>query len=189
MFDVTPVTRAETSATMKSAVQSEMNSIEKTTIRKLYRRLIPLLFAMVFVSYLDRNNIGFGQLDMEKQLGFGPAVFGFAGSIFFLGYMLPQIPGNLLLHRLGARRWISALLMVWGVIAAMLAFVSGDASLYVVRFLLGLMEAGLLPGIAIYVTRWFPAGYRARAVSGYIVGGTVATVLGGPLSTTLMTYA
>ncbi len=174
---------------MKSAVQSEMNSIEKTTIRKLYRRLIPLLFAMVFVSYLDRNNIGFGQLDMEKQLGFGPAVFGFAGSIFFLGYMLPQIPGNLLLHRLGARRWISALLMVWGVIAAMLAFVSGDASLYVVRFLLGLMEAGLLPGIAIYVTRWFPAGYRARAVSGYIVGGTVATVLGGPLSTTLMTYA
>ncbi|WP_216901536.1 MFS transporter [Nocardia alni] len=163
--------------------------IEKSTIRKMYRRLIPLLFAMVFFSYLDRSNIGYGQLDMGKQLGFGPAVFGFAGSIFFVGYMVMQIPSNLILYRLGARRWISILLIAWGAVAATLAFVSGDTGLYVMRFLLGLMEAGLLPGIAIYATTWFPAAYRARAVSGYIVGGTFATVLGGPLSTSLMTYA
>jgi sugar phosphate permease len=162
--------------------------VEAATIRKLYRRLIPLLFVMLFFNYLDRINIGFAQLDMGSGLGFSPAVFGFAGSIFFLGYMLLEVPSNLMLHRFGARRWIARILLSWGAVAALTAFVFDDTSFYVMRFLLGVMEAGFLPGVAVYVAGWFPERYRARAIGGYIIGSTVAGVLGGPLSTALMTY-
>ncbi|KAA9150731.1 MFS transporter [Amycolatopsis acidicola] len=162
--------------------------LEPATIRKLYRRLIPLLFLMLFFNYLDRINIGFAELDMGDELGFSPGVFGFAGSIFFLGYMILEVPSNLLLHRFGARRWIARILLTWGFIAAATAFVFNDTSFYVMRFLLGVMEAGFLPGVAVYVTHWFPERYRARAVGGYIIGSSVAAVVGGPLSTALMTY-
>jgi MFS transporter, ACS family, tartrate transporter len=162
--------------------------IEAETMRKVYRRLMPLLFAMMFFNYLDRINIGFAALDMNKQLSFSPAVFGFAGSIFFFGYMLLEVPSNLLLHRVGARRWIARILLTWGAVAAATAFVFNDSSFYVLRFLLGVMEAGFLPGVAVYLTKWFPVRYRARAVGGYIVAGSFSAVLGGPISTTLMTY-
>src|SRR5258706_1832024 len=164
-------------------------SIEAETMRKVYRRLMPLLFAMMFFNYLDRINIGFAALDMNKQLGFSPAVFGFAGSIFFFGYMLLEVPSNLLLHRVGARRWIARILLTWGAVAAATAFVFNDSSFYVLRLLLGVMEAGFLPGVAVYLTKWFPVRYRARAVGGYIIAGSFSAVLGGPISTTLMTYA
>ncbi|WP_208026185.1 MFS transporter [Amycolatopsis acidicola] len=143
---------------------------------------------MLFFNYLDRINIGFAELDMGDELGFSPGVFGFAGSIFFLGYMILEVPSNLLLHRFGARRWIARILLTWGFIAAATAFVFNDTSFYVMRFLLGVMEAGFLPGVAVYVTHWFPERYRARAVGGYIIGSSVAAVVGGPLSTALMTY-
>jgi ACS family tartrate transporter-like MFS transporter len=162
---------------------------EAATMRKVYRRLMPLLFAMMFFNYLDRINIGFAALDMNKQLGFSPAVFGFAGSIFFFGYMLLEVPSNLLLHRVGARRWIARILLTWGAVAAATAFVFNDTSFYVLRFLLGVMEAGFLPGVAVYLTKWFPMRYRARAVGGYIIAGSFSAVLGGPISTALMTYA
>ncbi|MFL9911273.1 MFS transporter [Paraburkholderia sp. RL17-337-BIB-A] len=167
-----------------------MTSFDETaTMRKVYGRLMPLLFAMMFFNYLDRINIGFAALDMNKQLGFSPAVFGFAGSIFFFGYMLLEVPSNLLLHRVGARRWIARILLTWGAVAAATAFVFDDSSFYVLRFLLGVMEAGFLPGVAVYLTKWFPVRYRARAVGGYIIAGSFSAVLGGPISTTLMTYA
>jgi ACS family tartrate transporter-like MFS transporter len=161
---------------------------EAQTMRKVYKRLIPLLFAMMFFNYLDRINIGFAALDMNKQLGFSPSVFGFAGSIFFLGYMLLEVPSNLLLHRVGARRWIARILITWGAVAALTAFTFSATSFYILRFLLGVMEAGFLPGVAVYLTQWFPQRYRARAVGGYIIAGSVSAVLGGPVSTTLMTY-
>src|SRR5258708_6685680 len=164
-------------------------SIEAETMRKVYRRLMPLLFAMMFFNYLDRINIGFAALDMNKQLGFSPAVFGFAGSIFFFGYMLLEVPSNLLLHRVGARRWIARILLTWGAVAAATAFVFNDYSFYVLRFLLGVMEAGFLPGVAVYLTKWFPQRYRARAVWGYIIAGSFSAVLGGPISTALMPHA
>ena len=163
-------------------------TIEATTMRRVFMRLIPLIFAMMFFNYLDRINIGFASLQMNKQLGFSPAVFGFAGSIFFFGYMLLEVPSNLLLHRIGARRWIARILITWGAVAAATAFVWNDTSFYVLRFGLGVMEAGFLPGIAVYLTKWFPERYRARAVGGYIVAGSFSAVLGGPLSTTIMTY-
>jgi sugar phosphate permease len=164
------------------------DQIETATIRKLFQRLIPMLFVMLFFNYLDRINIGFAELDMGHQLGFSPAAFGFAGSIFFLGYMLLEVPSNLLLHRVGVRRWIARILLTWGAVAAATAFVFNDTSFYVMRFLLGVMEAGFLPGVAVYVMRWFPERYRARAVGGYIIGSSVAAVVGGPISTALMTY-
>lgn len=162
---------------------------EAATMRKVYGRLIPLLFAMMFFNYLDRINIGFAALDMNNALGFSPAVFGFAGSIFFVGYMLLEVPSNLLLHRVGARRWIARILLTWGAVAAATAFVFNDKSFYLVRFLLGVMEAGFLPGVAVYLTKWFPQRYRARAVGGYVIAGSFSAVLGGPISTVLMTYA
>jgi len=163
--------------------------IETTAMRKVFARLIPLLFAMMFFNYLDRINIGFAALDMNHQLGFDPAVFGFAGSIFFAGYMLLEVPSNLLLQRFGARRWIARILITWGLVAAATAFVFNDISFYALRFLLGVMEAGFLPGVAVYLTKWFPVRYRARAVGGYIIAGSFSAVLGGPLSTAVMTYA
>ena len=146
--------------------------IESATIKRIYWRLIPLIFVMVFFNYLDRINIGFAALQMNKELGFSPAVFGFAGSIFFFGYMLLGVPSNLFLHRTGARRWIAGILIAWGAVAACMAFVFNDWSFYALRFGLGIMEAGLLPGAAVYLTLWFPERYRARAVGGYIIGGS-----------------
>jgi MFS transporter, ACS family, tartrate transporter len=162
--------------------------VEAETIRRVFRRLIPLLFAMMFFNYLDRINIGFAALEMNHQLGFTPAVFGFAGSIFFFGYMLLGVPSNLLLHRTGARRWIAGILLAWGAAAAVTAFVWNALSFYVLRFGLGVMEAGFLPGVAVYLTQWFPERYRARAVGGYIVAGSFSAVLGGPVSAAIMTY-
>ena len=164
------------------------SGIEQRTMRQVFRRTIPLIFAMMFFNYLDRINIGFAALEMNKQLGFNPAVFGFAGSIFFFGYMLLEVPSNLLLHRVGARRWIARILITWGAVAAITAFVWNEWSFYALRFALGVMEAGFLPGVAVYLTLWFPERYRARAVGGYIVAGSFSAVLGGPVSTIIMTY-
>ncbi|WP_118180527.1 MFS transporter [Paraburkholderia phosphatilytica] len=162
---------------------------EAATMRKVYGRLMPLLFAMMFFNYLDRINIGFAALDMNADLHFNPAVFGFAGSVFFIGYMVLEVPSNLLLDRVGARRWIARILLTWGAVATATAFVFDAKSFYLLRFLLGVMEAGFLPGVAVYLTKWFPERYRARAVSGYIIAGSFSAVLGGPISTTVMTYA
>jgi ACS family tartrate transporter-like MFS transporter len=126
---------------------------------------------------------------MNKDLGFTPAVFGFGASIFFLGYMILQIPSNLMMYRFGASLWLGAVLIVWGSVATVTAFVWNEWSFYVLRFLLGLAEAGLLPGLALYLTFWFPSRYRARAVAGYIIAGSFAAILGGPISTALMTYS
>ncbi len=165
-----------------------ISTLEATTMRRVFVRLIPLIFAMMFFNYLDRINIGFASLQMNQQLGFTPAVFGFAGSIFFFGYMLLEVPSNLLLHRIGARRWIARILITWGAVATLTAFVWNDYSFYTLRFGLGVMEAGFLPGVAVYLTKWFPERYRARAVGGYIIAGSISAVLGGPISTTIMTY-
>jgi MFS family permease len=162
--------------------------IETVTMRRVFKRIVPFLFAMLFFNYLDRINIGFAALQMNKQLGLDPSVFGFAGSIFFFGYMVLEVPSNLLLHRVGARRWIARILISWGLVAAATAFVWNDKSFYVLRFLLGIMEAGFLPGVAVYLTNWFPERYRARAVGGYIIAGSFAAILGGPISTAIMTY-
>ena len=163
------------------------NTLEAITMRKIYWRLIPFLFAAMFFNYLDRINIGFAALHMNKDIGLSPSVFGFGASVFFVGYMLLEVPSNMMLHKLGARRWIARILVTWGFVAVGMAFAVGPNSFYSLRFLLGVAEAGFLPGLAMYVTYWFPQAYRARAVAGYIIAGQVSAVIGAPISTTLMT--
>ena len=165
-----------------------MSSIETATVRRVYWRIVPLLFCAMFFNYLDRINIGFAGLRMNHDLSFSPSVFGFGASVFFVGYMVLEVPSNMMLHRLGARTWIARILITWGLVAGLTAFVWDARSFYTLRFLLGVAEAGFLPGLAYYLTYWFPSRYRARAVGGYIIAGQVAAVVGGPVSTTLMTY-
>jgi len=162
--------------------------VEHATMRRVFWRLVPFLFAAMFFNYLDRINIGFASLRMNQDLGLSPAVFGFGASVFFIGYMVLEVPSNIMLHRLGARVWIARILVSWGLVAALMAFAWSAWSFYGLRFLLGVAEAGFLPGLAVYVTYWFPSAYRARAVAGYIIAGQVSAVVGGPLSTTVMTY-
>jgi len=166
----------------------EQGSLEQETMRRVYWRLVPMMFGAMFFNYLDRINIGFAALRMNQDIGLTPAQFGFGASVFFAGYMVLEVPSNLALHRFGPRVWIARILLSWGLVAALMAFVWNAASFYSLRFLLGVAEAGFLPGLAVYVTYWFPAAYRARAVGGYIIAGQVAAVIGGPVSTTLMTY-
>ena len=176
------------SSTVLATPPAAAEGLQDSTIRKIYTRLVPLLFLMMFFNYLDRINLGFAGLQMNHDLNFSPAVFGFGASVFFLGYMIPQIPSNLMLFRLGAKAWLGMLLVAWGAVATVTAFIWNERSFDVLRFLLGLTEAGVLPGMALYVTFWFPSRYRARAVGGYIIAGAFAAVLGGPVSGALITY-
>jgi MFS transporter, ACS family, tartrate transporter len=162
--------------------------LERETMRVVYWHFTPLFFIIMLLNYLDRFNIGYAALRMNHDLAFGPGAFGFGASIFFLGYMVFEIPSNLILHRIGGRVWISRILITWGAIAAGMAFVNGATGFFILRFLLGVAEAGLLPGLVLFTTAWFPAQYRATAVGSYIVAGQLASVVAGPLSTALMTY-
>ncbi len=168
--------------------QPQTGPLGDATIRRVFWRVMPFLFLAMFFNYLDRINIGFASLRMNQDLSLSPAVFGFGASIFFLGYMVLEVPSNLAMHRLGARLWIARILLSWGLIAALMAFVWNGPSFYALRFFLGAAEAGFLPGLALYLTFWFPTAYRARAVGGYIIAGQFAAVIGGPLSTQIMTY-
>ena len=149
-------------------------------------RLVPLMLLLYFVSYLDRVNIAFAALTMNKDLGFSPAVYGLGAGIFFIGYFLFQIPANLMLERFGPRRWIFFILILWGALSAGNALIRDPLTLYALRFLLGCAEAGLYPGIVYYLTLWFPASYRARVTANFHVGLPLAFVIGSPLSSYLL---
>jgi MFS family permease len=161
--------------------------LERSTIQKIYWRLVPLLFLAMMLDYLDRFNIGFAALRMNHDLGFDPRVFGIGAGLFYFGYMLFGFPSNLLNYRAGAQKWLGYIIMAWGLIAVLTAFIWNPGSFYGIRFLLGLAEAGLQPGIALYVTYWFPKAYRARAIGGYYVGSQVSAVIGPPITSLIMT--
>src|SRR5438067_412963 len=132
---------------------------------KVARRLLPFLFLLYMVNILDRANVGFARLQMLGDLGLREDVYGLGAGIFYVGYMLFEVPSNLILHRIGARRWISRILVSWGIVSACMMFVKGEWSFYVLRVLLGIAEAGFFPGIILYMSYWFPARERARAVA------------------------
>ncbi|MGY3591345.1 MFS transporter [Bradyrhizobium sp. USDA 4350] len=165
---------------------SEAHDVEYSTISTVWYRLIPFLVVAYFFCVLDRVNVSFAALTMNADLGFSPLVYAWGAGIFFIGYCILEIPSNLALHRFGARRWIARIMILWGVISACMAFVTGPASFYAVRFLLGLAEAGFFPGIILYLTYWFPAQYRARVMSAFILGAPLSAVLGGPLCGALL---
>lgn len=157
-------------------------SLEERAFRKATRRLIPFLFLIYVVAYLDRVNVSFAQLQLEDDLGFSDTIFGIGAGIFSLGYVIFGVPSNLALERFGARRWLAAIMIVWGVISASMVLIDGAASFYVLRFLLGAAEAGFFPGIILFLTWWFPERERTRALALFLTAISAAYVAGGPLS-------
>ena len=157
-------------------------TVEERAFRKVTRRLIPFLFLIYVVAYLDRVNVSFAQLQLEDDLGFSDTIFGLGAGIFSLGYVIFGVPSNLALARFGARRWLAAIMVVWGVISASMALMEGAASFYTLRFLLGAAEAGFFPGIILYLTWWFPERERTRAVALFLTAVSAAYVAGGPIS-------
>jgi MFS transporter, ACS family, tartrate transporter len=164
------------------------SALEASTMRRVAWRLLPLLFVLMIVNYLDRVNVGFAALRMNEDLGFSAAVYGFGAGVFFIGYALVEIPSNLLLHRLGARVWICRIMVTWGLLAMAMAWVRNPTSFYTLRFALGVAEAGFLPGIVYYLSNWFPARHRARANAGVFCATVLSPVLGAPLSTAIMSW-
>jgi MFS family permease len=158
------------------------------TYGKITRRLIPFLFLCYVFAFLDRINIGIAQLDMKHDVGFSDLTYSVGAGIFFLGYVLMEVPSNLLLARIGVKRTFSRIMILWGIIAAGTAFVTMPAHLYTVRFLLGLAEAGLYPGVIFYLTRWYPVERRAKVIAIFTCATGIAGLFGGPLSGALMTY-
>jgi ACS family tartrate transporter-like MFS transporter len=158
----------------------------QSAIAKAARRLIPFLVLCYAVNFLDRVNVGYAALAMNADLGFTPSVFGIGAGIFFVGYILFEIPSNLALQRFGARIWIARIMISWGLISTAMAFVVGETSFYVMRFLLGVAEAGFFPGIILYLTYWFPAREHARIVALFMAAVPLATMVGGPISGALI---
>jgi MFS transporter, ACS family, tartrate transporter len=173
------------SATIAAATNTK-SDLETSTIRAISWRLIPFLVLAYFLSYLDRVNLGFAALTMNKELNFSPTVFSWGAGIFFIGYFLFEVPSNLALEKFGASRWIARIMITWGIISALMAVVSGVWSFYGVRFLLGVAEAGFFPGIILYLTYWYPAEYRARFLAAFAVAVPVSTVIGAPVSGLLL---
>jgi ACS family tartrate transporter-like MFS transporter len=160
--------------------------LEKRTVSRLLLRLLPFLFLLYIVAFLDRINVGFAKLGMQTQLGFNDNIFGTAFGFFFLGYFFFQVPSNLVLARVGPRRWIAVIMVAWGVVSCSMALVSTPREFYVLRLLLGVAEAGFFPGMILYLRNWFPSGARARAVAWFMTANPLAGVIGGPISGALL---
>jgi ACS family tartrate transporter-like MFS transporter len=154
--------------------------------RKITRRLIPYLFVLYIVAYMDRVNVGFAALDMKRHLHFSDTIYGTGAGMFFLGYALFDLPSSLMLRVVGTRIWIARIMISWGIIAAGMMFVASPGSFYVMRFLLGVGEAGFVPGMLLYLTFWFPSYERARAVAKFMTATSLAGVVGGPLASALL---
>src|SRR4051812_47663366 len=164
----------------------EIAALEKSTVRKVFWRIIPYCFVLYVISYIDRANIGYAALQMNKELALSSEAFGFAAGIFFIGYFLFEVQSNVALNKYGARLWISRILVTWGIVATATAFVQTANQLYVLRFLLGVAEAGFFPGIIIYLTFWFRAKEQATTIALFTAAIPVSFLIGAPLSTWIM---
>jgi len=162
---------------------------EDQVLRKVFKHLVTFLFILYIVAYLDRINIGFAALSMNKELKLTATMFGLANTIFYAGYALFEIPSNLMLTRFGARRWIARILVTWGIFTVASALASGAASLYGNRLMIGIAEAGFVPGVLLYLTYWFPPTYRARATAMFLIAQPVTIALASPLSGLILDHA
>jgi ACS family tartrate transporter-like MFS transporter len=169
-----------------AAAGAAKSEVETSTIRAISWRLIPFLVLAYFFSYLDRVNLGFAALTMNAELKFTPLIFAWGAGIFFIGYFIFEVPSNLALEKFGASRWIARIMVTWGIISALMATVSGEWSFYILRFLLGVAEAGFFPGIILYLTYWYPAEYRARFLAAFAIAVPISTVIGAPISGLLL---
>jgi D-galactonate transporter len=166
--------------------QTDSRSFESRTYAKVSRRLIPFLMVCYLGAYLDRVNVGFAKLQMLNDLRFSETVYGMGAGIFFLGYFLFEVPSNLVLHRVGARKWLARIMLTWAAISACFVFVKSPTAFYALRFLLGVAEAGFAPGVILYLTYWFPAARRAKALSLFFMAIPLAGMIGGPVSGWIM---
>lgn len=170
------------SVSLETGYRPATSAIDSQTYRTIALRILPLLFVCYAFAFLDRVNIGFAKLQMQADLQFSEAVFGLGASIFFLPYFFLEIPSNLAMRRYGARRWFARIMATWGILSAATAFVTTPTQFYVVRFLLGAAEAGFFPGVLLYLTYWFPARERGRAISLFMTALPFSVLVGGPLS-------
>ena len=169
-----------------SSTTSERAQLEDGIYAKVTLRLLPFLFLCYVAAYLDRVNVGFAKLQMLNDLQFSETVYGLGAGIFFIGYFLFEVPSNIIMHRVGARVWIARIMITWSVLSAATMFVTTPTMFYVIRFLLGVAEAGFFPGIVLYLTYWFPTSRRSRMNALFMIGIPVAGVVGGPLSGWIM---
>jgi MFS transporter, ACS family, tartrate transporter len=165
---------------------SDAEIVLRSAIRKVGLRFVPLLSIAYLFNYLDRTSLGFAALTMNQQLGLSASQFGFAAGIFFLGYSVFEIPSNLMLYRFGARRWLARIMISWGLVSAATAFVVGPNSLYAIRLILGIAEAGFFPGVTFFLAAWFPAQYRTRMLAWFLVGIPASSLIGSPVCGALL---
>src|SRR3984957_2659082 len=163
-----------------------IHDLESAALRKVGLRLIPFLWLMYVAAFLDRSSVGFAALQMNRELGFSASVYGLGAGIFFFGYCLFEVPSNLLLHRVGAPRWLARIMLSWALVAGAMAFVGGPTGFYVLRFLLGVAEAGFFPGVIYYLRHWVPAARRARVVAAFMTAIPISTAVAGPISTAIL---
>lgn len=168
---------------VSSSVESEVATQNNNQIyKKVAWRLVPFLCLCYLAAYLDRVNVGFAKLQMLNDLSFSNTVYGLGAGIFFLGYVIFEVPSNILLHKVGAKLWIARIMISWGIIGAAMAFVQTPTQFYVLRFLLGVAEAGFIPGVLLYLTQWFPAAWRGRIIALFLAAIPISNIIGGPLS-------
>ena len=162
------------------------DAIEKSAMRKIYARLLPFAIFSYFLAYVDRINVSFAGLTMQGDLQMSAAAFGFAAGTFYWGYFIFEVPSNIIMEKVGARLWIARIMITWGIFAGFTALVTGSTSFAIVRFFLGVAEAGFFPGIVLYFTYWFPSHHHARIVSGFLIGLPIAVAAGAPISTAIL---
>ena len=164
------------------------SALERATMKRVSLRLIPFLFVLYVFNFIDRSNVGIAALQMNRDLGFSAAVFGLGAGIFFIGYVLFEVPSNLLLLKVGVRRWVARIMVTWGILATAMMFVQTPMQFYTVRFLLGVAEAGFFPAIIYYLSQWYPASMRARSLSWFLIAIPLSGAIGGPLGGWLLGF-
>ena len=169
-----------------SGMNDGADSVLKSAISKVKRHVLPLFVIMFIVNYIDRVNIGFVRAHMEHDLGIGAAAYGLGAGLFFIGYALFEVPSNILLQKVGARIWLTRIMLTWGLVAACMAFIQNETHFYILRFLLGVAEAGFFPGVIYYFTRWLPGVERGKAIAIFLSGSAIASLISGPLSGLLL---
>jgi MFS family permease len=167
---------------LKTHKPASTSAIERSAMRRISLRLVPFLALGYLIAYIDRTNVGFASLQMNEDIGLSPSVFGFGASVFFLAYVIFEVPSNILLAKVGARLWIARIMITWGIVSAAMAFVVGPTSFILMRILLGIAEAGFFPGVILYLTFWFPPAYRARVVAWFSVAIPLSSIIGSPIS-------
>src|SRR5215204_1693175 len=176
---------------MQNSLNSPNDQFSAETInkarRKITRRLLPFLICLFMVAFIDRMNVSYAALEMTKELGFSPEIFGFGAGIFFFGYFLFEIPGTLLVETWSARKWLARIIISWGIIAALMGFIENATQFYIARFLLGAAEAGFFPGIIVYLSHWFRYQDRAKAVAMFMAALPIAIIFGSPVSGLILT--